>query len=66
MPSVQTDAAVKEEILRLEHERNRAAVDGDAAALDRLTAADYTFITLRGELRTKDEIVKGATRARVH
>jgi len=58
-PTVQTEAAVKEEILRLEHERNRAVVDGDAAALDRLTAADYTFITLRGELRTKDEIVKG-------
>jgi len=40
MPSVQTDAAMKEEILRLEHERNRAVVDGDAGALDRLTAAD--------------------------
>ena len=52
-------AAVKQEIMRIENERNRAVVDGDAAALDRLTAADYSFITLRGELRTKDEIVKG-------
>lgn len=52
-------AGVKQEIMRIENERNRAVVDGDAAALDRLTAADYSFITLRGELRTKDEIVKG-------
>ena len=57
--AVETEAAVKQEILRIENERNRAVVSGDAAALDRLTAADYTFITLRGELRTKDEIVKG-------
>jgi ketosteroid isomerase-like protein len=28
-------------------------------ALDRMTADDYTFITLRGDLRTKSEIVKG-------
>jgi len=55
----ETEAMVKQEILRIEDERNRAVVSGDAAALDRLTAADYTFITLRGELRTKDEIVKG-------
>ncbi len=32
---------------------------GDAATLDRMTADDYTFITLRGELRTKPEIVQG-------
>jgi len=57
--AVETEAAVKQEILRIENERNRAVVSGDAAALDRLTAADYTFITLRGELRTKDEIVQG-------
>src|SRR5208337_327091 len=31
----------------------------DASALDRMTAEDYTFITLRGELRTKSEIVNG-------
>src|SRR5262245_7451149 len=56
---VETEATVKKEILRIENERNRAVVSGDAAVLDRLTAADYTFITLRGEVRTKDEIVKG-------
>jgi len=51
--------STKQEIKSLEEERNRAVVNGDAAALDRMTADDYTFITLRGELRTKAEIVKG-------
>lgn len=52
-------AAAREEILRLEEERNRAILNGDFATLDRMTSDDYTFITLRGELRTKSEIVKG-------
>jgi len=47
------------EIKALEDERNRAIVNGDAAALERMTSDDYTFITLRGELRTKADIVKG-------
>ncbi len=47
------------EVIRaLEEERNRAIVHGDAAALERMTSDDYTFITLRGELRTKAEIVR--------
>jgi len=29
------------------------------AALNRMTPDDYTFITLRGELRTKSDILKG-------
>jgi hypothetical protein len=29
------------------------------AALDRMTSDDYTFITLRGELRIKSDILKG-------
>jgi hypothetical protein len=49
----------EQEIRTLEDERNRAMLKGDAAALERMTADDYTFITLRGELRTKSEIVKG-------
>jgi uncharacterized protein (TIGR02246 family) len=49
----------EQEIRTLEDERNRAILQGDAAALERMTANDYTFITLRGELRTKAEIVKG-------
>ncbi len=52
------DPAV-EEIRVLEQERNTAIVKGDAATLNRMTSDDYTFITLRGELRTKAEIVKG-------
>jgi ketosteroid isomerase-like protein len=50
---------VREEIRALETARNEAIVHGDAAALERMTSDDYTFITLRGELRTKAEIVKG-------
>jgi proline iminopeptidase len=53
------DHSAEEEIKALEEERNRAILNGDAAALERMTADDYTFITLRGELRTKAEIVKG-------
>jgi ketosteroid isomerase-like protein len=49
----------KEQIRALEAARNDAIVHGDAAALERMTSDDYTFITLRGELRTKAEIVKG-------
>ena len=58
-PSLATDAATKAEILELEKERNRAIINGDALALERMTSDDYTFITLRGELRTKAEIVQG-------
>ncbi len=32
-----------------------AIVHGDSAALERMTSEDYTFITLRGELRSKAE-----------
>ena len=47
-----------EKILALEEERNQAILHGDVAALDRMTSDDYTFITLRGELRTKVEILR--------
>ena len=52
-------STAEQEIRALEEERNRAILNGDAAALERMTSDDYTFITLRGELRTKAEIVKG-------
>ena len=51
--------SVQEEIKRMEEERNQAILRGDVATLDRMTSDDYTFITLRGELRTKSEILKG-------
>jgi ketosteroid isomerase-like protein len=51
--------STEEQIKSIEEERNRAILSGDAVTLDRMTAEDYTFITLRGELRTKAEIVKG-------
>ena len=46
------------EIRALEEERNRAIVHGDAATLERMTSDDYTFVTLRGEMRTKAQIVQ--------
>jgi ketosteroid isomerase-like protein len=52
-------SAAVDEILALERTRNEAILHGDSAALAAMTADDYTFITLRGELRTKEEIVKG-------
>jgi ketosteroid isomerase-like protein len=48
-----------EEIKVLEEARNQAVLHGDVAALDRMTSDDYTFITLRGELRTKSDILRG-------
>ena len=35
-----------------------AILRGDAAALERMTSDDYTFVTLRGEMVTKAEIVR--------
>ena len=53
------DATVVKQIEQLEEARNQAILKGDAAAIERMTADDYTFVTLKGELRTKAEIVKG-------
>jgi ketosteroid isomerase-like protein len=53
------DGKVQQEIRKLEEERNKAILAGDFAALDRMTSEDYTFVTLRGEMRTKSEIVNG-------
>jgi len=53
------NAEAVEQIKQLEDARNQAILKGDAAAIERMTSDDYTFITLKGELRTKAEIVKG-------
>src|SRR5882757_5798129 len=55
-----------EEIKALEEARNQAVLHGDVAALDRMTSDDYTFITLRGELRTKADILKGFSSGSFH
>jgi ketosteroid isomerase-like protein len=47
-----------ETIRKLEEERNQAIIHGDAAALERMTSDDYTFVTLRGEMLGKAEIVR--------
>ena len=49
----------EDEIKKLEEMRNEAVLHGDVSVLDRMTSDDYTFITLRGEMRTKQEILKG-------
>jgi len=48
-----------DQILKLEELRNQAVLHGDVGALDRMTSDDYTFVTLRGEMRTKSEILNG-------
>jgi ketosteroid isomerase-like protein len=53
------NSKVQEEIKKLEEARNQAILKGDFAAIDRMTSEDYTFVTLRGEMRTKAEIVQG-------
>jgi len=54
------------EIKKLEEARNQAILHGDVGALDRMTSDDYTFITLRGEMRTKAEILKGFASGSFH
>jgi len=63
-PTAQT--TVEREILRLEDARNQAVIHGDVTALDRMTSDDYTFITLRGQLRTNADIPKGFASGSFH
>jgi ketosteroid isomerase-like protein len=56
----------EDEIKKLEEMRNEAVLHGDVSVLDRMTSDDYTFITLRGEMRTKQEILKGFASGSFH
>jgi len=58
--------SAEDEIKTLEEMRNQAVLHGDVAALDRMTSDDYTFITLRGKMRTKSEILKGFASGSFH
>ena len=64
--SARAQTSVEREIKILEEARNQAVLHGDVAALDRMTSDDYTFITLRGELRTKSDILKGFASGSFH
>jgi uncharacterized protein (TIGR02246 family) len=57
--SSQPQTSAEREIRSMEEERNQAILRGDVAALARMTSDDYTFITVRGELRTKSDVLKG-------
>ena len=52
-------ASAESEIKQIEHERNEALLRHDTETLERMTSDDYTFITQRGDLRTKAEILAG-------
>ena len=58
--------STEDEIKKLEEMRNRAVLHGDVAVLDRMTSDDYTFVTLKGEMRTKSEILKGFASGSFH
>src|SRR5206468_8801279 len=45
---------------------NQAVLHGYITALDRMTSDDYTFSTLRSELRTKSYILKGFASGSFH
>ena len=57
---------VEREIESLEEARNQAVLHGDVSVLDRMTSDDYTFITLRGELRTNSDMLKGFVSGSFH
>jgi hypothetical protein len=50
------NANVQEELKRLENDRAQAVLKGDTAALDRMTADDYTVINISGQLLTKAQV----------
>lgn len=64
--SAKNQTNVEREIKSLEEARNQAVLHGDVTALDRMTSDDYTFITLKGELRTKGDILKGFASGSFH
>jgi len=47
----------EQELTKLEQDRAQATVKGDTAFLDQTTADDYTFVSPRGALRTKAQIL---------
>src|SRR2546429_3079939 len=47
----------EQELTKLEQDRAQATVKGDTAFLDQNTTDDYTFISPRGALRTKAQIL---------
>jgi ketosteroid isomerase-like protein len=47
----------EQELIKLEQDRAQATVKGDTAFIDQNTADDYTFVSPRGALRTKAQVL---------
>jgi ketosteroid isomerase-like protein len=58
LQSTASDDAVTLEILRLEHEKDKAHRDGDTSALARIYADDYAAVTANGANTFKKEILE--------
>lgn len=48
----------EQELIKLEQDRTQATVKGDTTFLEQNTADDYTFISPRGVLRTKAQLLE--------
>ncbi|SRR5712692_4260281 len=57
--SAPTGRGVEDQIKRLEQDRAEAVVRSDTEALEKHTSADYTFITRKGQLRSRAQTMNG-------
>ena len=62
----QSGSQPEEEIKKLEADRSKAQVQGDAAKLDQLLAPEFMEINAAGQIRTKRENIEGHTSGQTH
>ena len=62
-PSASADrrGSIEQVIRQLDHERIQAQIDADAAALDRIYAADFIGVGPSGTVRTKPQVISDFT-----
>src|SRR5256885_17045157 len=53
--------SIEQVIRQLDHERIQAQIDADAAALERIYAADFIGVGPSGAVRTKPQLISGFT-----
>src|SRR5205814_10280335 len=56
-PSGGRRGSIEQVIRRLDHERIQAQIDADAAALDRIYAADFIGVGPSGAVRSKPQVI---------